>query len=576
MSLKRHWWLVVSGLLLLSFLAASQLQPRSFVLVCFSDIASVALLLATTLLMVQNALRAHGPQRFFWILIASGVALWVINLGGWAVFEVVLRREIPDPFEGDIILFFHIVPLTAAVVLRPHVASESEGSHLNTVNFLMLLVWWVFLYMFVIFPDEYVARNLSVASDNYNLLYMLENLFLLAALGAAALSAKSPWRRIYWNLLGASALYAVASEGINNAISRKVYYSGSAYDVPLIASLCWFVWVALTARQLTLLPEPPASIGRWARLWPRVTMLATLSLPLMALWALLYDPSPQLRRFRLLAALAAMLALGVLLFLTQWLLDRRLTQLLHEANQSLEDLQRLQGQVVQKEKLASLGQLVAGAAHELNNPLSAILGYTEILAGNKALSAEQTSLAQKIGLQARRTHALVSDLLSFAQQTPGEKALVDVGALLQRAVQMEQLHCEGKNIQMRLDIRPDLPPILGNANQLFQACLQIIRNAADALEEVHGGTLSVSASQEKDELVVEFSDSGPGIREPGKVFDPFYTTKAVGKGAGLGLSATYGVVQNHGGHIHCYNKAEGGALFILRFPVVREGVVSGD
>jgi signal transduction histidine kinase len=105
--------------------------------------------------------------------------------------------------------------------------------------------------------------------------------------------------------------------------------------------------------------------------------------------------------------------------------------------------------------------------------------------------------------------------------------------------------------------------------------MQIIGNAADALEEVGGGTLSVSARQEKDELVLEFSDTGPGMREPEKVFDPFYTTKAVGKGAGLGLSATYGVVQNHGGQIHCHNKPEGGALFVLRFPVVPERVTSG-
>jgi signal transduction histidine kinase len=575
MSIRRHWWLAISGVLVLGFIVVSQALPRSFALAAVSDITASALLFAATCLMAQNAVRARGQKRIFWILMAIGVGLWLLNLVGWGIFEVGLRRDVPDPFEGDIILFFHVVPLMAAVVLRPHISNEGERFHLSTLNFLMLLVWWVFLYGFVVFPDEYIARSLTASTTSYNLLYLIENLFLLAALAFVALNARSQWKRIYWNLFGASALYAVASELINTAIARGTYYSGSVWDVPLIACLCWFVWIALMARGLTLEPEKPVEAGRWTRLLPRLAMLPVMSLPFMALWALHYDSSPVLRRFRLLVALAAMLALGVLLFLKQLLLDRRLTLLLSQANSSLENLQRVQGQVIQKEKLASLGQLIAGAAHELNNPLSAILGYTEILAANQTLSPEQTSLAQKIGLQARRTHALVSDLLSFAQQTPGEKSPVDVGSLLQRAVQMGQLHCEGKNIQMQLEISPDLPLIQGNANQLFQACLQIIRNAADALEEVHGGTLLASARQEGDQLVMEFSDSGPGMKEPAKVFDPFYTTKAVGKGAGLGLSATYGVVQNHGGQIHCYNKEEGGAVFILRFPVVREGVVRG-
>jgi signal transduction histidine kinase len=576
MSIKRHWWLWIAGSLLLLFMVLSQALPRSFALICFSDITAVALLLLATAVMADNAIRTHGQERIFWILMATGLGLWLLNLVGWGIFEIALRRDVPDPFVGDIILFIHIVPLTAAVVLRPHLSSEIERFHLSTLNFLMLLVWWVFLYAFVVFPDEYVARNLPVSTRNYNLLYLLENLFLVAALGLVAVTAKGDWKRIYWNLFGASALYTLASESMNNAIARDVYYSGSTWDIPFIASLCWFVWSGLTARSRKQQPEAAMKLGRWGRLLPRLTMLAILSLPLLALWALLYDPSPaRLRRFRLLVAMAAMLVLGVLLFLKQYLLDRQLTQLLSKANTNLENLQRLQTQLVQKEKLASLGQLVAGAAHELNNPLSAILGYTEILAGNKALTPEQTTLAHKIGLQARRTHALVADLLSFAQQTPAEKSRVDVGSLLQRAVQMEQLHCEGKKIQMRLEIQAELPRIFGNANQLFQACMQIIGNAADALEEVDGGTLSVSARQEKDELVLEFSDTGPGMREPEKVFDPFYTTKAVGKGAGLGLSATYGVVQNHGGQIHCHNKPEGGALFVLRFPVVPERVTSG-
>ena len=276
--------------------------------------------------------------------------------------------------------------------------------------------------------------------------------------------------------------------------------------------------------------------------------------------------APPLRQFRLALALAAMLVLGAFVLVRQFLLDRQLMRLLTESHQSLENLQRLHMQLVQKEKLASLGQLVSGAAHEINNPLAAILGYSELLATNKDLNENQSLMVNKIGQQARRTRDLVADLLRFAQQAPAEKGLVDMGSLVQLALEMESLQFENKKISVETKIGLGLPRIWGNQHQLFQCCLQIISNAIDALEEAGGGVLSVSVWQEKDELVLEFCDSGPGIREPQRVFDPFYTTKPVGKGPGLGLSATYGIIQDHGGHITCYNREEGGAVFIVRFP----------
>ncbi|HEY7617714.1 MAG TPA: ATP-binding protein, partial [Terriglobales bacterium] len=148
-----------------------------------------------------------------------------------------------------------------------------------------------------------------------------------------------------------------------------------------------------------------------------------------------------------------------------------------------------------------------------------------------------------------------------------EKALLDVGALLQRALQVEVLRMGSQNITVPTKIDPGLPRIWGNGNQLLQCFLQIISNAKDALVEVGGGTFAVSARQEGDELVLEFVDTGPGLREPQRVFDPFYTTKPVGRGTGLGLSATYGVVQDHGGRIACENRPEGGAAFVIRLPI---------
>jgi len=200
--------------------------------------------------------------------------------------------------------------------------------------------------------------------------------------------------------------------------------------------------------------------------------------------------------------------------------------------------------------------------------------YSELLVGNESLSSEQVSMAQKIGQQARRTRDLVSDLLNFAQQTPSEKALIDVSSLLSRALQIVAPGLEARNVRLETKVPSVLSRVWGNTNQLFQAFLQIIENALDALEEVGGGVLAVAAREEAGEVVIEFSDTGPGIREPEKVFDPFYTTKPIGKGTGLGLSAAYGIVQNHQGQIACSNRPEGGAVFILRFPVARQDMAA--
>lgn len=148
--------------------------------------------------------------------------------------------------------------------------------------------------------------------------------------------------------------------------------------------------------------------------------------------------------------------------------------------------------------------------------------------------------------------------------------MVDLCMLLQRSVQMRELQHHDQKIRIETSLQPDLPRVWGDGHQLFQAFVQIVENALDALEEVGGGVLRVSAQTQGQEVMVQFSDSGPGIKEPLRVFDPFYTTKAIGKGTGLGLSAVYGVVQEHRGQITCQNKPEGGAVFMLRLPTAME------
>ena len=159
------------------------------------------------------------------------------------------------------------------------------------------------------------------------------------------------------------------------------------------------------------------------------------------------------------------------------------------------------------------------------------------------------SLGDKIREQARRTKDLVNNLLSFARQVPAEKQLLDLNTVLTGAVQLRNLDLRGKNIRIELENRSILPAVRGDPNQLLQVFYHLISNAVDAMESAGGGVLLIRTLRERGNVVIEFSDTGPGMKEPEKVFDPFYTTKEVGKGTGLGLSICYGVMEEHGGRI---------------------------
>ena len=562
---------------LLVFALTPYVFPSPFLRTAMGDLVPLLVAAATTILTLRNAFDSRGHARLFWSLMTAGMAMWTFNQAGWTWFEVVVRKPLPDPFIGDVILFLHVVPIMAAVALRPHQVDDRHGMLPSTLNVLILLVWWLFVYAFAVFPDEYIVTNVAVYNLRWDLLYLIEELMLIGLSGWSFFTSSGPWRKLYGGIFIASVVYTCASAAMNAAITRGSYVTGGLYDIGFLAALLIFFWVALHGRRCLSETQANPSVAPTRRaLAPLLAKLALLSIPVMGYWALfMSEAPPHLRQVRFAVAMGGIAALAFVLFLRQFLLDRRLVQLLKQSRSSYDNLQRLQGRVVQQAKLASLGELIALAAVELEHPLSAVLGSSEQIATSN-LSQEQLSTARKIGQQARRTRELVSDLLSFAQQTPGEKASLDLKPLLQRAVQMEGFKLESRNISLLVRSDDPLPRVMGNSNQLLQAFLQIVENAVDALQESGGGHLVVSLRHEADEVVIEFVDSGPGLRDPERVFDPFYTTKPVGQGTGLGLSATYGVIQDHKGQITCYNRPEGGATFEIRLPVFKTGATLAE
>jgi signal transduction histidine kinase len=555
----------------LAFVLAPVVFPNPFFRLAMGDAVPLLVIAAACIVSARNAFDSRGHTRLFWSLMTAGMAMWCFNQACWMWFEVVIRKPLPDPFGGDVVLFLHVVPIMAAVSIRPHEADESEGMLPSALNVIILLVWWVVVYAFFVFPEEYIVTNVAVYNPRWNLLYFIEGIILIAVSASAFFTSSGSWRDVYRNIFFASALYTFASEAMNAALARGAYKTGGIYDLPFLGAALGFLWVAIAGRRCLRDIQTMPSITRASRpVAPELAKLALLSLPIMGYWALfLSNQQPYLRQVRFAVAMGGVAILAFVVFLKQHLLDQKLLQLLNHSRKSFDNLQRLQGRVIQQAKLASLGELVALAAGELEYPLSAILSSSERMAASSNLSREQLSNAQKIGQQARRTRELVSDLLSFSQQTPGEKSFLELKPLLQRAVQMEGFKLENKKISLTVESTDPLPRVLGNPNQLLQAFLQIIENAVDALQEIGGGRLQVSLWREGNEVVVQFADSGPGLRDPERVFDPFYTTKPVGKGTGLGLSATYGVIQDHKGQITCYNRPEGGAAFEIRLPVVK-------
>ena len=568
---------IVCGIgLLAAFALAPVVFPAAAFRVAMGDLVPLAILVAATYFSFRNTVDSRGHLRLFWGLITASLVMWSFNQVCWAWYEVILSKAMPDPYAGDIVLFLHVVPLMAAVALRPSDSDGSEGRFINTLNVLILLGWWVVVYAFFVFPDEYLVTNIPVYNLRWDLLYVVEGMMLVGLSAAAYFASSGSWRKLYGCIFVASFLYTFASEAMNAAIARGTYRTGGLYDIPFLAALLAFLAVALMGRRMIADKEVmPAASNRRGVVVPMFAQLALLSLPVLGYAALfLSHDTVYLRRVRFGVAMAGVAILACFIFLKQYLLDQRLVELLNRSRQSFDNLERLQGRAILQAKLASLGELVALAASELEYPLSAILESSDEMAASGNLTFEQLANAQKIGQQARRTRELVGDLASFAQQTPGEKVPLDVKPLLQRAVQMEGFKLENRNISLMVESIDSVPRVLGNSNQLLQAFVQIVENAVDALQEVGGGRLQIAVWREAEDVIVQFADSGPGVQNPSRVFDPFYTTKAVGKGTGLGLSATYGVVQDHKGQITCFNRPEGGAVFEIRLPAFKLGAAA--
>ena len=564
-------------LILAVYVAVSLLLPKqSPSLSTFGNVVQCVLPLLANAGLLLNAGTPHWRRNVFWMLLALSCTLWMLGQFQWAYYELYLHRALPEMYAGDILFFLRGIPMMAALALRPHMKRGEVRLRFGYLDFVLLLIWWTFLYAFVVLPWLYATPTLGQYNHTFNLLTNIQNLIIAAGWAILWLQSSGVWRTVYTNLFGASALYMYASLAIDVAIDSHRYYTGSWYDLPLLASFLWFGISGVVAYQNQEQLDAPGENSNEAEsesrenTWPtRLAMAAVISLPLFAIYTMRFShDDAAVRDFRLMTVLIASVPLAVLLFLRTHLADRERSRLLARSEQSIENLKRLQAQIVQSEKLVSLGQLAAGAAHEINNPLAAILGFSDLLADDPSIPEKARTTAAKIRDQARRTKTLVGNLLSFARQVPAERTLLDINTVVNNAVQLRALDLRSGTTRIELQLESLLPGVRGDGNQLMQVFFNIISNALEAMEAAKGGILTIKTIRDRGNVVVLFLDSGPGLKDPQRVFDPFYTTKPVGKGTGLGLSICFGIVQEHGGKILAYNRQEGGAVFRVELPAV--------
>jgi len=317
------WPTALIGIVVIEAILSLNVNPGSFVL-SYSGISYFLLLLLATSFAVRNGIQNTLGRRPFWIFLAMAYGLWALHQSLILYYELGRHIEVPDSSIADPLLFLHIVPLMAAVATLPHQHGSDRKLYRAILNFLLLAFFWSFLYGYIVSPYQYFSNAIGYAW-RFDILYLLENFALVLFVGVLTPRAQAPWKSIYLHLLGASSLYALGATVANLAIDSGGYVNGKLYGLGLTASVCWFVWIPLRARQAkveaTAVRSDRSQIAR-ASVWP---MLVVVMVSIPIIWELFQrNENTGLRTFRLLVAIVAILCLASAAYIKEYLARREL------------------------------------------------------------------------------------------------------------------------------------------------------------------------------------------------------------------------------------------------------------
>ncbi len=319
------WPAVLIGIVALKFFLSLALKQGSL-LAASSKISYFLLLLLATGFAIDNAIQNRLGGRPFWVFLAIADGLWALDQWLYIYYDLGLHIDVPDNSIADPVLFLHIVPLMAAAAAFPHRNASERKVYPAILNFLFLLFFWSFLYGYTVLPYQYLFSNTTSYALRFDILYLLENLVLVLAVFFLTLRARAAWKSIYLNLLGAFALYLLSSTVANLAIDSGGYVNGKLYGLGLSASVCWFVWIPLRARQLTGTDASATrSDGNQDSLASVWAMLAVVVISIPIVWQLFQrNENPARQTLRLVVAVAALVGLASIAFLKEYLGKREL------------------------------------------------------------------------------------------------------------------------------------------------------------------------------------------------------------------------------------------------------------
>ena len=328
-------WLGGAFVLTATLGAASILLREGLALAAVSDIVSGVLLLSALVAFAANGFAAKGRMRWFWMLQAAGWTLWLSDQVVWIVFDLVLQRKVPAMYPADALLFLAGAPMFAGLLLRPHRQPTERSARLGALDFALLLLWWLYLYVSFVVCWQYVSPNEDAYNRNFDWLSGAECILLTSAAIVFWRQSSGRWKKFYAFFCGAVVFNGITFYTLNRAIEKNVYFTGSWYDIPYAVSFALFTAVAIQGRQLSPEPETAAD-GPYNSWMANLAMMAVLSLPIIAFYALLDPrlPAPA-SHFRVLVTLVTMFLMAFLLFLQHHRLNlelRRTNVVLEEAS----------------------------------------------------------------------------------------------------------------------------------------------------------------------------------------------------------------------------------------------------
>jgi hypothetical protein len=402
----------IATALFVSHLIIAALVKPSFALTMCGDAFPTALVVLAILAIRENLRTSSGVLPAFWKLFAGGLTVVLASQLFWFYFDWRRLNYEPSPVIGDSLFIVAHVFFLSALALRPHSSSARSDLRIRSLDFALLSLWWLCLYGYFAWPWQIVLRDLSHYNPAYYILTLVEHLVILAIVIVLAARRTGAWRIFYLQLMLAFVLIAAGNLFLSVSIDQGKYYAGGYYDTLFFAGLYLFTWVACFGASLQAQEDGAPNRELVVSVWTaRFAMAVMLSLPLIALLGLRANTVPQnVAMFRLRLIFGFMFVLGALVYWKLNLLTRELVRLVHLTRGSIENLKSVQQQVSHSEKFVALGRLAAGAAHEISNPLTAILGYSELLADVPGLSGEERSHAEEISEQVHRAQSAVASL----------------------------------------------------------------------------------------------------------------------------------------------------------------------